>query len=165
MGHPLTPEQLGEIARLAEAGYPDEVCGAVIGRRGEPATYEIRPLPNIAGREGSNALDGRARDARTAYLVDPLAEIRLLRELDDDGREIVALYHSHPETEAVFSALDREMALTPGGEPWWPGVSYLIVSVRGGTARTAVYFTWDPAAGEFAASPVVWPIRVDSPAA
>ena len=150
----LAAEQLREILREAEAGYPEEVCGAVVGRRGEPGTYEVRPLPNIANRQGPRGPDGRVRDARTAYLVDPIAECRLLKELEDSGREIVVFYHSHPDADAYFSPMDRELALLGGREPWWPGVSYLVVSVRRGQAKGAAFFTWDPDRREFMEHPV-----------
>jgi proteasome lid subunit RPN8/RPN11 len=140
----LEPRLIREIARLAEAGYPEEVCGAVVGRRAEPGSFEVRPLPNIAGRQAQRGSEEMIRDARTAYYADPVAECRLLRELDEDGREIVALYHSHPDAGAYFSALDREMALLPDGSPLWPGVSYLVLSVRGGRAASAALFDWDP---------------------
>ncbi|MFA5026779.1 MAG: M67 family metallopeptidase [Candidatus Methylomirabilota bacterium] len=152
--HLLEAAQLAEIIRQAERGYPDEVCGAVIGRRGEPAGTEVRPLPNIAGETAPFGPDGKPRSARSAYLVDPLAECRLLREIDDDGREILFLYHSHPDADAGFSALDRAMALTPDGDPWWPGVSYLVISVHKGRARSAAYFSWDPASRNFIPQPL-----------
>jgi len=160
--HPLETAHLAEIIRQAERGYPDEVCGAVIGRRGEPAGYEVRPLPNIAGEQFPRGPDGEPRSARTAYLVDPLAECRLLREIDDDGRDLVVLYHSHPDADAGFSAMDRAMALTPDGEPWWPGVSYLVVSVRQGRAQSAAYFSWDPLRKEFAPHSLPVPLSDDS---
>jgi proteasome lid subunit RPN8/RPN11 len=140
---------LREIVRQSEAGYPEEICGAVIGRGGAAETYEVRPLPNIANREAPRSADGTLRDARTAYFVDPVAECRLLRELDEDGRQIIAFYHSHPDADAYFSALDRECALIGGREPWWPGVDYLVVSVRQGQAADAAVFAWDPASREF----------------
>jgi proteasome lid subunit RPN8/RPN11 len=154
----LSVERLREILRQAEAGYPEEVCGAVIGRRGEPGTYEVRPLPNVANREGPRGPDGRARDARTAYLADPVAECRLLKELEDSGREIVVFYHSHPDADAYFSAMDRELALLGGREPWWPGVRYLVISVRGGRANGAALFAWDPGRHEFMEQPVPVPV-------
>lgn len=154
----LSPDHLGRIVREAEAGYPEEVCGAVIGRRGESDTYEIRALPNIANRAGPRGPDGSVRDARTAFLVDPVAECRLLREIEESGREIVIFYHSHPDADAYFSAMDRELALAGGREPWWPGVEYLVVSVRQGRAVAAALFAWDPLRREFADHPVPVPV-------
>jgi [CysO sulfur-carrier protein]-S-L-cysteine hydrolase len=70
------------------------------------------------------------------------------------------LYHSHPDHDAYFSAMDRERALWPGQEPpepLWPGVAYLVVSVRKGRACQARYHVWDDAAKEFVEVPVRLP--------
>lgn len=145
----LTGEILAEIVRQAESGYPEEICGMVIGRPGAPDTYGVRPVPNIANREPQDDPGGRLRDARTAYKMDPLEQLRVLREVDARGWEVLAFYHSHPDHAAYFSAMDRERALMADGEPLWPGVTYLVVSVRAGRTVAASSFGWDPAARDF----------------
>ena len=42
------------------------------------------------------------------------------------------------------------MALGGGDEPLWPGVRYLVVSVRAGTVDGARFFTWDGKKRDFA---------------
>ena len=49
------------------------------------------------------------------------------KEAHERGLEVVGFYHSHPDVEARPSAFDRDHA--------WSGYSYVIVSVRGGTAQ------------------------------
>ena len=148
----LPPDRLAEIVRHAEAGYPEEVCGMVIGIPGAPDTFRVRPIANIANTEPQSDPGGRRHTARTAYKMDPREQLQVLRELDTQGRDVVAFYHSHPDHEAYFSAMDREHALS-GGEPIWPGPSYLVVSVIGGRVRSAQWFTWDPDRREFCAEP------------
>jgi proteasome lid subunit RPN8/RPN11 len=81
--------------------------------------------------------------------MDPLEELRILREADGRGWDVVGIYHSHPDHPASFSAMDRERALDQAGRPLWPDAAYLVVGVRGGRAVEARTFQWDPARGEF----------------
>jgi len=155
---PVLPEgPLTEILRQAEAGYPEEICGMVIGQPGASETYRVRPVPNIANRELQEDPGGQPRDARTAYKMDPLEQLRILREADGQGWDVAVFYHSHPDHEAYFSRMDRERALAPDGEPVWPGATYLVVSVMGGRARGAASYRWDPHRREFSEMPVRLP--------
>ncbi len=136
--------------RHAEQGYPDEVCGMLTGLPGVPSSIRVRPITNIAGREPQVNGAGVSRSARTAYLMDPVEQLQALRETEAEGCEVLAFYHSHPDHEAYFAAMDRERAMV-AGEPIWPGPSYLVVSVKLGRAVGARWFTWDPARRDFGA--------------
>lgn len=155
--HPLMDGQLAEIVRQAEAGYPDEICGIVLGRRGESQTYQIRQITNIANREPQRDTTGVARDARTAYRMDDREVLRVLREADDRGWDVVSFYHSHPDHDAYFSAMDRDRALRADREPLWPGASYLVVSVRRGRARDARTYVWNDVVADFVEVPTSLP--------
>jgi len=147
---PVLPDgPLTEIVRQAEAGYPEEICGMIVGQRGAPETYRVRQVTNVANREPQEDPSGVPRDARTAYKMDPLEQLRTLREVDEHGWEVAAFYHSHPDHDAYFSRMDRERALAPDGEPIWPGATYLVVSVMGGRAWGAASYRWDPRQREF----------------
>jgi proteasome lid subunit RPN8/RPN11 len=154
--HGLAEEQVVEIVRQAEAGCPEEICGIVIGERGIPETYQVRQLRNVANQELQRDTAGMERDARTAYLADGRDQIRAINEAEKRGWEIVTLYHSHPDHDAYFSAMDRDRALW-AGEPLWPGANYLVVSVRAGRARDARYYVWDEAGNDFAEVPAPLP--------
>ncbi len=149
--------QLIEIMRQAEAGYPEEICGIVIGRRGAPETYQVRQVRNIANQEHQKDPAGFDRDARTAYRMDDREVLRVLREADETGCDILTFYHSHPDHDAYFSLMDRDRALRSDREPLWPGASYLVVSVRSGRAEDARYFTWDDARKDFVETPADLP--------
>jgi proteasome lid subunit RPN8/RPN11 len=89
--------------------------------------------------------------------MDPLEQLRVLREADDRGWEALAFYHSHPDHAAYFSAMDRERALMADGEPLWPGANYLVVSVMGGRVCGTACYRWDAAHREFREHPVTGP--------
>lgn len=146
----ILPERpLAEIFRQAEAGYPEEICGMVVGKPNAPATSRVRQVRNIANQEPQRDTSGVTRDARTAYKMDPLEQLRVLREADRQGWEVIVFYHSHPDHDAYFSAMDRDRALTSDGDPIWPGATYLVVSVVAGRALSACCYTWDPVQREF----------------
>lgn len=155
--HALVEAQLREIVRQAEVGYPEETCGIVIGRRGVPETYQVRQVRNIANQERQKDTAGFERDARTAYRMDDREVLRILREADEAGWDVVTFYHSHPDHDAYFSSMDRDRALAANREPLWPGATYLVVSVRGGRACDARYFVWDDARRDFLEAPATLP--------
>lgn len=151
------PAVLREIARQAAAGYPEEICGMIIGRPDATETYAIRQVTNVANREPQEDPAKVPRDARTAYKMDPLEQLKVLREVDRHGWEVLAFYHSHPDHEANFSRMDRERALGPDSEPIWPGATYLVVSVMDGHARGVALYRWDSRAKDFVGIPVAVP--------
>ncbi len=154
--HALTIEQLAEILRQAETGYPEEICGIVIGKPGSPDTYRVCQVTNVANKERQQDTRGIERDARTAYRMDDREVLSILRRADESGDSVITFYHSHPDHDAYFSAMDRDRALRANHEPLWPGATYLIVSVRHGRAAAARYFTWNAAQRDF--SPVAAPL-------
>ncbi len=134
------PEVLERIARLAEADPEREVCGFVVTRSG--AALEAVPIPNVADRYHQRDPRRFPRTARDSYLMDPLTQLRVLEEIAAQGGEVVAVYHSHIEAGAYFSAKDQEDAVVEGLQQV-PGAEYLVFSVRGGAVGERKRFVWD----------------------
>jgi proteasome lid subunit RPN8/RPN11 len=124
------------------ACYPAEGCGLVFEEANGALTF--RPIPNIAG-----STDTSSRTARDGYVMDPKALLGALQETEDSGGRLWAIVHSHPDVGAYFSKEDREMALGGGDEPLWPGVHYLVVSVRSTGVDGARLYTWDAEKRDF----------------
>lgn len=104
---------LAQIHRHLEAGYPQEACGVMLGRDG--VVTEIVPAENQ-----------RTDSAHNRYLIDPLAYLKIERDADRRGWQVLGIYHSHPDVAARPSQFDLDHAL--------PCFSYLIVSVCRGKA-------------------------------
>lgn len=120
----LSRAQLKEIADAAEAAYPGECCGLVVGRvraNGEIEVTRVVASPNVAG---GNAPKRRRRDR---FEVDPELRLRLQRELANGPERIIGHYHSHPGLGAQPSAFDLESV-------WEPELVWLITSVEEGQA-------------------------------
>ena len=132
-------ELLGRIARLCEAEAQREACGFVV-RRGE--RLEVEPVANVADRYHAADPGHFPRTSRDSYLMDPKAQLRVHSELEAQGGAIVAIWHSHVETGAYFSAKDRADAIVDGS-PAVPDVDYLVFGVRGGRVEEVKCFRWD----------------------
>ena len=109
----ISPILLQQIHAHLEAGYPNEACGVMLGEDGN-VTEVVH-----AGNE-------RTDSARNRYLIDPLAYMKIERDADKRGLQVLGIYHSHPDVAARPSQFDLDHA--------WPNLSYLIVSVCKGKA-------------------------------
>ena len=105
----LTGEVVAAICAEGHDAYPDECCGALIGREG--AVTEAFALPNTTEEGPRRRFLVRADDYR-------VAEARASAV----GGELLGFYHSHPDHPAEPSQYDLDHA--------WPFFSYVIVSVR-----------------------------------
>jgi proteasome lid subunit RPN8/RPN11 len=96
-----------EIIAHAREDAPNECCGI------------------IAGTDGTAAKLYRAVNAEASpyrYNVDPKDLLRIYRDLEDRGWDVIGIYHSHTHTEAYPSPTDVRLAA-------WPEAHYLIVSL------------------------------------
>ncbi len=140
------PEVVARIAALCEAEDGREACGFVVLRG---RALEVVPIRNAADRYHEADPEAFPRTSRDSYVMDPRDQLRVLREVDAWGGEIVAIWHSHVEAGAYFSEKDRSDALA-GGVAAVPGAEYLVVGVRGG--RVTEVKRYRLAAGEFVES-------------
>ena len=116
-------------------GYPDEICGIMLGPRGDYSVTDVRRARNI--------IVERSRDR---YEIDPLDHIRIQREADAAGHDIVGYYHSHPDHPAQASRFDTERA--------WAGYVYVIVAIEKGKPVDANAFVTDADGGPFRPEPL-----------
>ena len=148
----ICQEILDQMITHAEKEYPSEACGILLGEKGRNSVTEFRPLPNSYDRMHRKFPETYPRDSRTAYLIDPMTQERLFEEAQKEGLEVKAVFHSHADHGAYFSEEDRLVA-APWGEPMYPGVSYIVISIYGGKFKEANQFYWDDKKGGFYACP------------
>jgi [CysO sulfur-carrier protein]-S-L-cysteine hydrolase len=139
---------LARIAALCEADPEREVCGFVV-RRGD--ALEVEPVPNLADRYHARDPEGFPRTSRDGYLMDPRVQLRLHEQLEAEGGAIVAVYHSHVEVGAYFSAKDRADAVVDG-IPVLPGAEYLVFGLKAGRVSEKKRFVL--LGGEFVERPL-----------
>jgi proteasome lid subunit RPN8/RPN11 len=117
-----------EIKDLARKSYPHECGGFLAGKSGpHKEITSVYPLTN------TNKSQPNVR-----FEIDPGE----FQEMEDgatgSGLELTVFYHSHPDHPAIPSDFDAERAA--GLAPFWPDLSYLIVSVE--KARDFEFICW-----------------------
>ncbi len=138
------------IVAQAEREVPFECCGLIIGDT-ENSAEEVRPVANIQNRMHAEDAAAFPRDARTAFLMDPKEHLAVMLEVDRSKFAIRAVYHSHPDHDAYFSATDRAQACSfDPSEPDYPDIVYIVMSIRAGKFARAAAFAWDFEKKEFA---------------
>lgn len=119
VGHDMTAVQSGRAFHLdqpthddliahARSDAPYEVCGLLAGVDGRLTTHYR--IPNSAR-------------SMTFYNMDPKAMLAAMSEMDDNGWDLLGIYHSHTHTEAYPSSTDIELA-------FYADAVYLIVSLQ-----------------------------------
>jgi proteasome lid subunit RPN8/RPN11 len=111
---------LAAISRHGERTYPEECCGFLLGRSQDGETRVATVVPAANERQDSR---------HNRFVMSPETVLAAHKEARAAGLSVVGYYHSHPDHPAVPSEFDREHA--------WPGLSYLIVAIRGGQMETA----------------------------
>jgi proteasome lid subunit RPN8/RPN11 len=110
----LTAAQHAAIVGHCYDGLPDEACGLLTGPylHGEPdgRVHGVHPCGNA---------DASAR----TYTVDSRDLLRVMRDAESRGDEIIGVWHSHTHTDAYPSLTDVRQA----ADPSW---LYVIVSLR-----------------------------------
>ncbi len=78
--------------------YPEEGCGFLAGIDGR--ITQGYPIENRL-------------KSPTAFLMDPRQQVEALMAIEDAGQTLLAIYHSHPESDATLSSLDRRKITFP----------------------------------------------------
>jgi proteasome lid subunit RPN8/RPN11 len=125
----LTAEVERRIREEGERGWPNECCGFVLGaleNGGKRADF-VLPVEN----------NWEAGEQYHRFVISPEDFMRAEAEARRGKKELLGIYHSHPDHPARPSGYDKEQAL--------PFYSYLIVSVRGSTAgpRAEELTSWE----------------------
>ena len=115
----LTHAQLEAIQRAAEAAYPEEACGLLVGRHAPGEGCWVSAV------EASANVAEPPRTRR--FEVDPKLRLRLERDLRESVDSVIGVYHSHPDGSAKPSETDRSMIFEPA-------MVWLITAVAGGRA-------------------------------
>lgn len=111
--------ELKRIVDAAEAAYPREACGLLIGRMREDGAYRVSTIAESANRDPSGRPD--------RFEIDSRLYIDIERRLRGTPEAVIGHYHSHCDHRAQPSETDLELA-------WEPRFVWLIVAVEKGQA-------------------------------
>lgn len=102
-------EHAQALIRYAREGFPDEVCGLLATLDG--SVVHVYPVRN-------------ADESPVHYRMEPQEQLHAMLEIDDQGWELGAIYHSHTRTRAYPSATDVGLA-------FYPDTLQVIISLAG----------------------------------
>jgi len=109
-----------QMVAQARAEAPIEACGILAGTDGK-----VKKLYKMTNADA----------ASDHFMTEPAEQFAVVKDIRSAGLEMLAIYHSHPESPARPSAEDIRLALTPD-------VIYVIVSLLD-DAPTAKGFLMD----------------------
>jgi proteasome lid subunit RPN8/RPN11 len=124
----------------AEAKFPNECCGAMIGRiaDSEKRVTTAVPMENAyAGEQGAR------------YELRPEDLLEADRRARAAGLDLIGIFHSHPDCDAYFSKTDLENSC-----PWY---SFVVISVKGGKFDHAASFLPNPDQTAAEKEELLWP--------
>jgi len=151
----LRPEDLEVMYAHAEREYPDECCGVVIGKHGDPSSNEVRPCANIQRQLKEKYPHLYQRDADTGYFMDPKDLKTAFEDASAAGLDLVGFYHSHPNHDAYWSEEDHRAAMWAGAdEPSFPDAGHVVISIYDGKTKGAAMFEWSVAEKRFVRSEI-----------
>ena len=100
---------IDELVAHARAEAPNECCGMIASSGGE--AVRVYPVTN-------------AEASSLRFVMDEREQYLAMQEIDDDGKEVGAIYHSHTRSEPRPSETDILHART-----WWPDPLWVIVGL------------------------------------
>ena len=109
---------IDEMVAHAREEAPNECCGLVASSNGD--AVRVYRAAN-------------AEHSPVKYVVDPRDQIRIQNDIDRNGWDLGAIYHSHTRTEPFPSQTDVNLARN------WPDPVYVIVGVAGDHADVRAF--------------------------
>jgi len=91
-----------------ERGVPQEACGILVGRDGL-----VTRLHRMANKDDN---------PHSGYFMGRREQSDVIRDAQEQGLSLLAIYHSHIASEAYPSERDRELA-------FYPDLYYMIISL------------------------------------
>ena len=85
---------VNQLLQQAQQSPQLEVCGLISARDGRP--QRCYPVMNAAA------------DNAHQFEMEPGSQIEALRQIREQGEQLFAIYHSHPDTPPLPSELDRQ---------------------------------------------------------
>lgn len=126
----LHANHLQAIQAHADRTYPEECCGLLLGTIAADAAkvvHVVYETSNAWDQDAATPLDDQQDFTKARrYWIKPEDMLAAMREARQRHLDIIGIYHSHPDHPAIPSECDRAIA--------WSQYSYLIVSVKQGTA-------------------------------
>ena len=96
-----------EMLAHAHGEYPNECCGLLAGKGADVATFF--PMTNT-------------HQSPVSYFMDPKEQFTVVKQMRNEDTDLLAIFHSHPHTQAYPSSTDVGLA-------YYPDALYIIISL------------------------------------
>ena len=96
-----------EMVEHGLAGFPNEACGLLAGKEGRPVKFFA-----MSNQDASPV----------SYRLDPKEQLKVFTEIDDEGLDLLGIFHTHTHSEAYPSETDLKQA-------FYPEATYLVMSL------------------------------------
>ena len=103
----LDPVLFKEMVEHGLREFPNEGCGLLAGADGVPV--KVFTMRN-------------ADASPVSYRLDPREQLKVFDELDEEGWDLLGIYHTHTHSDAYPSETDRKQA-------FYPEAYYLVLSL------------------------------------
>ena len=118
----FTPDAWMSLQKEAEAAYPFEGCGLLLGPlSADKVVSKVVTLKNALREEGRGRFD---------FSFSPQEFMSAQRAADQANLDVIGIYHTHPDHPARPSKTDE-------GQPMLSGWINIIASVHGGKFKEA----------------------------
>ncbi len=115
----LTAAQIGELMRIAKDTLPDECCAFLLGNDGDDGKVAtILPMRNID-------------ESPVSFSIDPAELLAAYNLAEQEGMQVIAVFHSHPAKPSPSSTDLKFMEINP--------VVWLIYSTTEGKLKAFMY--------------------------
>ena len=94
----ISGDLFSRVIEHARREYPLESCGILAGKNG--IITKVYPMENT-------------EKSSSSYLMAPEEQLKVFREVEEEGLELSAIYHSHPHSPAFPSQRDVDHAFYP----------------------------------------------------
>jgi len=108
-----------EILEHCSSAFPNEACGILAGKEGRVA--RVYAVTNI-------------EPSPVSYFMDPGEQLHVQKQMRERKEEMVAIFHSHPQSPAYPSAKDVNLAV-------YEDTFYVIVGLSEGKVNEIRAFT------------------------
>jgi len=92
----ISRQLANRLLHLAQASPGHEICGFISGKMND--LNKCYPVKNVSENPAQR------------FLLDAAEQVAALKTMRENGEELLAIYHSHPNAPAIPSKTDLELA-------------------------------------------------------
>jgi proteasome lid subunit RPN8/RPN11 len=138
----IPPALIRTLTDHALAWYPSECCGLLFARQGSEAALSAQCMENLADKLHERNPEDFPQSGHDYFSLNERQAQRFAAEAAARGERWLAIFHSHIDCGAYFSAEDQAMA-APGGVPVDAQMWHVVMECAHKQVVAARAYRWD----------------------